>query len=162
MTERFCELHNLQLIEGAAPIIYGTVYAKDHDNETEVPSKHPFANAFVYGSCWVEKQTHANVHYCPTCREICCQTPAGVQLTAYLAGPHPALEEEIATYKAEETKRKRYEAAVRIARVVIYVAPSSAICAVLSYALLDNWAMGCSFGGIAGVLAASIINYRSI
>jgi hypothetical protein len=64
----YCYLHGDELVEGSAPIVYGTFASAESTN-----SKHRhqiYAISSVRGPCWVEEATHRTVFYCPTCRQV--------------------------------------------------------------------------------------------
>ncbi len=63
----YCYLHGDELVEGSAPIVYGTFASA----ESTIKQRHQiYAISSVRGPCWVEEATHRTVFYCPTCRQV--------------------------------------------------------------------------------------------
>lgn len=64
-----CPVHHLELVEGTAPIVYGTPKRLGKAELEHAENVYPFAGMMVVGSCWGGTETEASVFYCSACRE---------------------------------------------------------------------------------------------
>lgn len=153
MTEQTCSLHNIPLVEGVAPILYGTFIPNSEHQATEV-SSHPFANSVVRRPCWVENETHAKVIYCPACREAWSKTPAAHQLTDYFAREQASPAYEIAQLLAQQASNRKYALVHNITRVAVYAALGSACGGLGSF--VSGWGLLVlpTAGAIGGTMVA--------
>jgi hypothetical protein len=63
-----CPLHNVTLIEGKVPIVYGCVeFTKEEKRRTKI--LYPYANAYILGGCCEREEKESEIKYCPKCRE---------------------------------------------------------------------------------------------
>lgn len=64
-----CPVHHQELVEGTAPIVYGTPRRPGKAEIEYAQNVYPFAEMMVAGPCWSGAETEASVIYCPACRE---------------------------------------------------------------------------------------------
>lgn len=161
MTEKFCTLHETELIKDSVPILYGTFAPEPEYVRTERNSTFPFANAFVRGPCWVGVETHATVRFCPTCRDRWLKTPEGIQFAEYLAQERPTTEQDIERLIAQQIGNARHERILKLVRLACYFVFGATISAFVSYFLTIGLVLGAVIGGIGGVIAGVFAKRRA-
>ncbi len=161
MTEKFCILHETELVEDSVPILYGTHAPKREHVRTERNSIFPFSNAFVLGPCWVGEETHATVLFCPTCRDHWLKTPEGMQFVEYFAQKRPTAEQDIERLIAQQDDNARTARIYNVVRLACYVVFGATISSLFSYFLTINLAMGAVIGGIGGFIAGVFAKRRA-
>jgi Zn-finger nucleic acid-binding protein len=158
MTDKFCKLHKTKLIEDSVPILYGTFAPKLKEAQEGREDTYPFANAFVRGPCWESAETHANVQFCPVCREVWLKTSEGVALTNYFAQERPTLEQEIERLRAQQSENVQYARNLRLFRVAFYCILSTVVCALVSYIVTNDFVPGGAIGALIGVVVGLLAN----
>lgn len=156
MTDQYCALHCVPLIEDSVPVIYGTFAPEPAHVVAERMSKYPFANATVRGPCWVENRTHATVLFCSVCREVWRTTPEARQFAEYLAQERPSVEEDIARLLAQQDQNKRYALILSSVQTVFYVVLGSILGIALGYFANEKLALGATLGGAGGAIFSAL------